>query len=210
MKFYDCSTAPSPRRARMVIVEKGLDIETQDISIAKGEQMGDAFRAINPRATVPVLVTDEGTVLTENIAIAAYLDAAYPETPLMGRGAEEIGMVAMWNAIAEQQGLMAVAEALRNGNPAMKGRALTGTVNFDQIPELAARGVQRAGLFLNTLEARLSESKFLAGDAFSFADITAFVVVDFMRVIKMRPSPEDHPATLAWFEAIKTRPSAQA
>jgi len=83
MIFYDCSTAPNPRRARMFIAEKGLTIETRDISIARGEQLSPAFLAINPRATVPVLVTDEGDTLTENLGIAAYLEARFPNPPLL-------------------------------------------------------------------------------------------------------------------------------
>lgn len=85
MLFYDCSTAPNPRRARMFIAEKGLTIETREISIAKGEQLSPAFRAVNPRATVPVLVTEDGTALTENLGIAAYLEARFPEPPLLGQ-----------------------------------------------------------------------------------------------------------------------------
>lgn len=209
MIFYDCSTAPSPRRARMFIVEKGLDIETRDISIAKGEQLTDAFRAVNPRATVPVLVTDEGLTLTENVAIATYLEAAFPDPALMGATPGEKALVSMWNAICEAQGGLPIAEALRNGNPHMKGRALTGPKNFDQIPELAARGMTRVAMFFDLLEERLQESKWLALDQFSLADITGYVLVDFARVVKQR-IPEGNTATHAWFDAIKARPSAQA
>ncbi len=209
MIFYDCSTAPSPRRARMFIVEKGLDIETRDISIAKGEQLSEAFRAVNPRATVPVLVTDDGLTLTENIAIATYLEAAFPDPALMGTTPGEKALVAMWNAICEAQGGLPIAEALRNGNPHMKGRALTGPKNFEQIPELAARGMTRVAMFFDLLEERLQQSSWLALDQFSLADITAYVFVDFARVVKQR-IPEGNSATQAWFDAIKARPSAQA
>lgn len=207
MLFYDCSTAPSPRRARMFIAEKGLEIETRNISIADGEQLRPEFLGVNPRATVPVLVTDDGTTLTENLGIAAYLDAAFPEPPLMGRTPEEKGLVLMWNAIAETQGGLPIAEALRNGNPRMKGRAVTGTANYDQIPELARRGLARAGAFFDLLEDRLGQSAFVATDHLTLADITAYVFVDFARVIKMR-IPEENAATKAWFAAIKSRPSA--
>lgn len=207
MIFYDCSTAPSPRRARMFIAEKGLDIETRDISIAKGEQLSPDFLAVNPRATVPVLVTDTGTVLTENIAIAVYLEETHPTPPLMGTNAEEKATVLMWNAIVEQQGGLPIAEALRNSNPHMKGRAIPGPVNYDQIPELAARGMQRVGVFFDMLETRLNESAFIATDHLTLADITAFVFVDFARVIKSR-IPDGNTATQAWYDAIKARPSA--
>jgi len=207
MLFYDCSTAPNPRRARMFIAEKGLDIESRDISIAKGEQLGPEFLAINPRATIPVLVTDSGAVLTENLGIAAYLEAAHPEPPLMGQTPDEKGAVMMWNAIVEQQGGLPIAEVLRNTNPHMKDRAIPGQTNFEQIPALAARGMARVELFFDLLETRLKQSRFLALDQFTLADITAYVFVDFARVIRRR-IPEGNTATLAWFASIKSRPSA--
>lgn len=104
MIFYDCSTAPSPRRARMFLAEKRLTPETHDISIAKGEQLGEAFRAVNPRATLPVLITDAGTTLTENLAIAMYLEDTHPEPPLIGTTPDERAEILQWNAICESQG----------------------------------------------------------------------------------------------------------
>ncbi len=208
MLFYDCSTAPSPRRARMFIAEKGLEIETREISIANGEQLSDAFRAVNPGATIPVLITDEGTVLTENLGIAAYLEARFPEPALMGRTADEKGEVLMWNAIAEQQCGAPIAETLRNTHPSFKDRAITGTANHAQIPELAQRGTARVVAFFDLLEARLCENEFVSGGSFTLADITTFVFVDFARVIKMR-IPDDNTATQAWFDSIRARPSAR-
>ncbi|WP_299943441.1 glutathione S-transferase [uncultured Ruegeria sp.] len=208
MLFYDCSTAPSPRRARMFIAEKGLEFESRDISIAKGEQLGDAFRAVNPGATIPVLVTDEGTTLTENLGIAAYLEALFPEPPLMGRTADEKGEVLMWNAIAEQQCGAPIAETLRNTHPSFKDRAITGPANHAQIPELAQRGAERVRTFFDLLETRLRESDFVAAGSFTLADITTFVFVDFARVIKMH-IPAENAATLAWFDTIQARASAQ-
>lgn len=207
MIFYDCSTAPNPRRARMFIAEKGLEIETRDISIARGEQLSQEFLGVNPRGTIPVLVTDDGTVLAENLGIAAYLEAAFPEPPLMGVTPEEKGLVMMWNAIVEQQGGMPIAEVLRNTNPHMKGRAIPGPLDFEQIPELAERGRARVGFFFEQLEERLQHNPWLAGERFSLADITGFVFVDFARVIRTR-IPEGNSATLDWFDRIKARPSA--
>ncbi|RFP85774.1 glutathione S-transferase [Rhodobacteraceae bacterium 63075] len=207
MIFYDCTTAPNPRRARMFIAEKGLEIETREVSMVKGEQLSEAFRAINPRATIPVLVTDEGTALTENIAIASYLEEIAPEPPLMGTGPDERARVLMWNAIAESQGGQPIGEAFRNAHPAMKGRALPGPLDLPQIPELAERSLTRVDAFFDLLEERLSQSPWLAGEHFSLADITAFVFVDFARVIKRR-IPEASSASLDWFERIKARPSA--
>ncbi|MFY2822750.1 glutathione S-transferase family protein [Ruegeria sp. MALMAid1280] len=208
MLFYDCSTAPNPRRARMFIAEKGLQIETRDISIAKGEQLGDAFKAVNPNATLPVLVTDEGTVLAENLGIAAYLETRFPAPPLMGRTPDEKGLVLMWNSIVEHQGGLPIAETLRNTHPAFANRAIPGPENHAQIPELAQRGAARVGHFFDLLETRLAESPYLAGPEFTLADITAFVFVDFARVIKRR-IPQENSATLAWFETVAARASAQ-
>ena len=201
MLFYDCSTAPNPRRARMFIAEKGLDIETHEISIAKGEQLSDAFKAVNPNATVPVLVTDEGTALTENLGIAAYLEARFPEPPLMGRTPDEKGLVLMWHSIAEHQGGQPIAETLRNAHPAFANRALPGPVNHPQIPELAQRGAERVERFFDLLETRLAESPYIVGAEFTLADITTFVFVDFARVIKKR-IPHENSATLAWYEKV--------
>jgi len=207
MIFYDCSTAPNPRRARMVLAEKGLQVESREIAIAKGEQLSAAFRAINPQAMLPALELDDGTLLTENLGIAAYLEALQPDPPLLGRDACEKGLVMMWNAIVEQQGGLPIAEALRNSHPAFENRAVPGVVDCPQIPALAERGRTRAEAFLDLLEARLQQVPYLAGESFSFADITAFVFVDFARVIKL-PVPQSHRATLDWQARIAARPSA--
>lgn len=207
MKFYDCKTAPSPRRARIFIAEKGLAIETVDIDLAGGEQLGEAFRRINPRCTVPVLVLDDGTTLTENQGIAAYLEAAHPAPPLLGRTPRERGLVANWNARVELEGLWAVAECFRNRAKGFKDRALTGPRNVAQIPALAERGLARAEEFLETLNARLEESEFVAGDFYSMADITALCVVDFAAWIKLTVPPA-YTDLAAWHARMKARPSS--
>ncbi|SEO29321.1 Glutathione S-transferase [Salinihabitans flavidus] len=207
MIFYDCATAPSPRRARMFIAEKGLTPETREISIAAGEQLVPEFLAVNPRATVPVLVTRDGTALTENLAIATYLEESHPHPPLMGEGAEEKAAVMMWTAICETQGGQPIAETLRNSNPHMRGRALPGPVDYDQIPELAERGRARVAQFYDLLEDRLTGRDFLATDRFTLADITGYVFCDFARVIRMRVD-DTHPALKRWYDAIGARPSA--
>ncbi|HHN73350.1 MAG TPA: glutathione S-transferase [Thermopetrobacter sp.] len=209
MLFYDCSTAPNPRRARMFIAEKGLEIESRDISMIRGEQLSPEFLKINPLGTIPVLVTDAGNVLTENIAIAVYLEEVRPDPPLLGRTAEERAMVFNWNAVVEHEGGQPIAEAFRNSHPAMKGRAVTGPEDFEQIPALAERAFRRIDLFFDLIEDRLKESEYLAGDVFSLADITAFVMIEFARVVKRR-IPEDNAASRRWHAAVKARPSAAA
>ena len=206
LTLYDCSTAPSPRRARILLAEKGLRHETVQIDLRAGEQFGDAYRAINPECTVPALRTDEGALLTDNAAIAAYLEARFPDPPLAGRTPREKAEVATWSWRAEFDGLLAVAEALRNSSPAMANRALPGPVDYPQIPELAERGRARVREFFAVLNARLSDREFLAGDGFSIADITAVVAVDFARIVKIRPD-DTHPNLQRWHAAIASRPS---
>ena len=204
--LYDCATAPSPRRARILLAEKGVPHETVAIDLRSGEQMGEAFRRINPQCTVPALRTEEGVVLADNAAIAAYLEAAYPEPALLGKTPLEKAEVASWNWRAEFEGLLAVAEALRNGSPAMANRALPGPRDYPQIPELAQRGLQRIQDFFAVLDARLAGREFLATDRLSIADITAVVAVDFARVVKLKPG-EQHPNLLRWRATLAQRPS---
>ncbi len=209
MTLYDFDRAPSPRRARIFLAEKGVDYEKVSIDLAAGEQLGEAYRAISPTCTVPALRLEDGTVLTENAAIAAYLEAAFPEPPLLGATPLEKALVAGWNFRVESEGLMAVAEALRNSAPAMKDRALTGPANWPQIPELAARGLARIDHFFGMLNARLDGRDFVAIDGFSVADITAVVAVDFARVVRKKPGPE-HEHILRWRGALDERPSLAA
>src|SRR5436190_7814969 len=145
--LYDCSTAPSPRRARILLAEKGVAHDTVQIDLRRREQLGDAFRAVNPLCTVPVLRTDEGLLLTDNAGIAAWLEASFPEPPLLGVTPAEKAEIASWNSRVEYDGMLAIAEAMRNSAPTMAERALAGPVNYAQIPELAERGRARARRF---------------------------------------------------------------
>jgi hypothetical protein len=140
LTLYDHGMAPSPRRARILLAEKGVAHDTVNVDLTKGEQLGEAFRAVNPLCTVPALQLEDGAVLADNAAIIAYAEARWPEPPLLGRTPLEKARIASWNWRIEFEGLMAIAEALRNGSPAMKDRALPGPVDYAQIPELAARG----------------------------------------------------------------------
>lgn len=204
--LYDCATAPSPRRARILLAEKGVAHDTVWVDLARGEQLGAAFRAINPQCTVPVLRTDDGLVLTDNAAITAYAEAAWPEPPLLGRTPAEAAEIASWNWRMEFEGLLAVAETLRNGSPAMARRALPGPVDYDQIPELAQRGLARVQRFLVLLNERLAGRDFVATERFSVVDITAVVAVDFARIVRVRPD-ERHPHLLRWRASMAQRPS---
>ncbi len=206
LTLYDCATAPSPRRARILLAEKGVAHATVNVDLAKGEQLGEAFRAINPQCTVPVLQLEDGRVLTDNAGIAAYLEARFPEPPLFGRTPAEKAEVASWHWRAEFEGLMAIAEALRNGSPAMAHRALPGPVDYEQIPALAARGLQRLQRFFDTLEAHLEGRDHVAGGGFSIADITTVVAVDFARIVRVKPG-EQHVNLKRWRALMGERPA---
>jgi glutathione S-transferase len=204
--LYDCATAPSPRRARILLAEKGVACETVEVDLRNGEQLGEAYRRVNPQCTVPALRTDDGLLLTDNAAIAAWLEARFPQPPVLGVTPAEKAEIASWNWRVEFEGLLAIAEAMRNSAPAMAERALAGPVNYAQIPELAERGRARTRQFFATLNERLAGRDFLAADRFSIADITAVVAVDFARVIKLRID-EQVPELQRWRAKMAERPS---
>lgn len=206
LTLYDCSTAPSPRRARIVLAEKGVAFETVQVDLRSGEQLAPAFRQINPHCTVPALRTVDGVVLTDNAAIAAYLESRWPDPPLFGTTPLEKAEIASWHWRVEFEGLMAIAEALRNAAPAMVNRALPGPTDYPQISQLAQRGHARVLQFFRTLDERLADRDFIAAGRFSIADITAVVAVDFARVVKVKPG-EDQPNLMRWRAAMAQRPS---
>ena len=209
MKFYDCKTAPSPRRVRIFIAEKGMDIETVQVDLGGGEQFGDAFRKINADCVVPVLELDDGTCISEVLAICSYLEELHPEPNLMGTNAAERASVLMWNTKIEQQGFMAIADAFRNVAERLKNRAVTGPESYAQIPELAERGRKRAEQFFQRLDGQLANSAFVAGDSYSIADISALVVTDFATRVKIS-LPDDAENLQRWYESVAGRPSASA
>ena len=206
LTLYDCASAPSPRRARILLAEKAVPHETVQIDLRSGEQMAAAYRAINPQCTVPALRTEAGALLTDNAAIAAYIEARFPEPPLMGLTPEDKAEIASWQWRIEFEGLLAIAEAFRNGSPAMVNRALSGPVDYPQIPALAERGIMRVQKFFATLNAQLADQPFVAANQFSIADITAVVAVDFARVIRIKPGDE-HPHVLRWRASMAERAS---
>ncbi len=209
MKLYDCKTAPSPRRVRIFIAEKGLDLETVQVDLGSGEQFSDAFRKLNPDCAVPVLQLDDGTCLSEVTAICQYLEECCPDPPLLGTTAEQRARVTMWNAKIEQQGLLSMADAFRNSAKGLKGRAVTGSKAYAQIPELAERGRQRVGQFLGRLDTQLADSAYIAGADFSVADISALVLVDFAARIKIG-IPDDAANLARWYREVSSRPGAVA
>ena len=209
MKLFDFELAPNPRRVRMYLAEKSLQIPTVQINLRQGEQFHTAFKDENPSMIVPALALDDGTLITETMAICRYLEALHPTPPLFGITPKEQAMVEMWSRRAELEGFMAVAEALRNSVERFKDRALPGPRNYAQIPALVERGKARAAGFLEDLEAGLAGKTWLAGEFFSVADITAYVVVEFAGWVEVQPSAhQQHIAR--WRAAMAARPSAKA
>jgi glutathione S-transferase len=209
MKFYDCATAPSPRRVRIFLAEKGITVPLVPINLRAGEQLGAAFRAINPDCTVPVLELDNGVRIADAVAICAYFEERQPDPPLMGADAEAKAIVIAAQRWVERDGFYAVMEAFRNATPGLKGRALPGPHDYEQIPALADRGRMRVQRFFSAMEERLSKTEFVAGHRFSIADITALVTVDFAGWIKLT-MPEGCANLRRWHQAMTLRHSAKA
>lgn len=206
MIFYDCSTAPSPRRVRIFIAEKGITIPTVQVDLGNREYVRSDFSSINPHQTVPVLELDDGTRLLDSNSISIFLDEMFPEPNLMGRTAIEKAVIAMWQRETDINGLMAVAECFRNSSKGLKGRALTGAVDYEQIPELAERGRSRVRHFMSSLDHQLGLREYVAGDRFTVADITTLVTIDFARAIRERIPPEAK-NLLRWHSSVSARPS---
>ena len=209
MKLYDCSTAPSPRRVRVFLAEKGIELDTVEVDLRNGEQFSDEFRKLNPDCAVPVLELDDGRCITEVTAICSYLEELHPEPPLFGRTPEQRALALMWNAKVEQQGLSGMMEAFRNSAKGLKDSALPGPDRYAQIPALAERGFRRVAHFFERLDDQLSKYDYVAGDFYSVADITAMVLVDFAAWLKIA-IPEEAPNVSRWYAAVSVRPSTRA
>lgn len=209
MKLYDFAKAPSPRRVRIFLAEKGVQVPMQQIDLRAGEQFSDDYCAINPQCEVPFLVLDDGTGIGEVNAICRYFEASHPEPALFGRGAKEQALVAMWDHRVEKEGLSSIRDVLRNSLPAFEGRALPGRAKVPQIADLAERGRSCLLQFFEDMDGRLADCAYLAGDSFSIADITGQVCVDFAGWVKIG-IPEEHKQLSRWYQSVSARPSAKA
>ncbi len=203
MKLYTCEPAPNPDRLTMFMQYKGISIDTVQVDLGNQEQLGDDYLAAVPEGTVPVLVLDDGSRLTEVIAIVHYLEQLYPERPLLGVTPAEKAMVLNWNHRLFNTIFMAIAEAFRNGHPAYKDRALPGPKNYPQITELAARGKARLDDALESMNSLLTERDWVAGDRFSFADIDLMVAISFAKWGARTELGDQHQALQAWRQRVK-------
>ena len=203
MKLYDTKTAPNPRRTRIFLAEKGIEIPTEQVDIMAQQHKSPEYTAINPLQRMPVLVLDDGTVICESLAICRYFEALQPEPPLFGVGPKEIGLVEMWSRRVENNFFATVAAVFRHLHPAMK------ELEVPQVPAWAEANRPRVAAFLELLDKELATHEFIAGDHYSVADITAQVTVDFMKVPRLTV-PDELTNVKRWHAAVSARPSARA
>lgn len=209
MRLFDFNRAPNPRRVRVFLAEKHMDVPLVPVNLYRMEQLSPEFRAINPAGTVPVLETDSGEYLTEAVAICRYLESVEPEPRLFGAPGLGESRVLEWNNIVEHEGMRAVAEVLRNLSPGFRDHVFPGPVPYEQLPQLVGRGRKRLLQFCDRVEARLSSSPYLAGDAFSFADISLLTTVDFAKWVDV-DACAGRPGLTDWYGRVAGRPSARA
>jgi len=210
LKLYHSTSSPNSRRVRMFLAEKGQTVPLAPLDLAKGEQHSDAYRAINPRRVVPTLVLEDGTAIGEVPAIWRYLEEVYPKPTLLGSTPTDTALVIMWERRAELEVFAAVMEGVRNAAERLKGRAIAGPHDYDQIPALVERSKLRVKDFYADLNVRLTEDPFVAGNHFSAADITALVTVDFATKGMSFAASGEHRALNNWYEKVSSRPSAKA
>ena len=208
MKLYDFKMAPNPQRVNMFLAEKGVEIPTVEINTRERAQFDESFKAINAISQVPVLELDDGTCIAESMAICRYLEELHPEPALFGEDAKERALVEMWSRRAEFTGYLAAADILRNSAPVFEDRGLPGVPSgVPQIAELVERGHNSMARFFAHFDQRLGDVRFVAGDAFSVADITTFVTIRFATRVEV-----ETPATCdnlnRWYSEVASRASA--
>ncbi|MBI3705102.1 MAG: glutathione S-transferase [Rhizobiales bacterium] len=203
MKLYDSKMAPNPRRTRIFLAEKGVSLPTEQVDMMQMQHKTPEYTAINPLQRMPALLLDDGTVLTESIAICRYFEELQPQPPLFGVGPKEKALVEMWNRRCEINFFANVAAVFRHLHPAMKA------LEVPQVPAWAEANKPRVAWFLQLLDGELATREFIAGDRYSVADITALVTVDFLKPAKI-PLPEGLANVARWHAAVSARPSAKA
>jgi glutathione S-transferase len=208
LKLYESSGSPNSRRVRIFLAEKGICVSRVPVDLGAKEQFSEAYIRINPRQVVPTLVLGDGTAIGEVPAIFRYLEEAYPNTPLLGTTPKDKALVTMWERRMELEGFAAVMETVRNKIPGLKGRAIAGAHDYEQIPALVERGRRRILDFYADLDARLATVPFVAGDHFSAADITALVAIDFATKALDLGIPDGNEATSQWYKKVAARAGA--
>jgi glutathione S-transferase len=203
MKLYDGGRAPNPRRVRIFLAEKGIQVPLEPVDLGSLQHKSESYTAINPLQRLPALEFDDGTVLTESIAICRYFEAVAPEPPLFGIDGRDGAIVEMWNRRAEMHLLAPVSAVFRHGHPAMAA------MEVPQVPAWAEANKPRALDFLSFLDRELATRAYIAGPRYSVADITAMVAFDFMKPAKLAV-PDDLTHLRRWHTEVAARPSAKA
>lgn len=203
MKLYDGGRAPNPRRVRVFLAEKGIEVPMQPVDMGELGHKSDEITARNPLQRLPVLELDDGTVIAESVAICRYFEELHPEPALFGRDAVGRALIEMWQRRLEFHLLMPVAQAFRHIHPAMQAWEVP------QIPEWGEANKPKALAFLELLDRELAGRDFVAGDDFSIADITGLIAMDFMKPARIE-IPESLANVRRWHAALKARPSAGA
>ena len=203
MKLYDSKFAPNPRRTRIFLAEKGISVPMEHVDIGTKQHKTAEYAAVNPLQRMPALVLDDGTVITESIAICRYFEALQPEPPLFGVGAKDIALVEMWNRRCELNLFFPVAHVFRHTHPAMK------ELEVPQLPDWAEANRPKIAEFFTVLDDQLKDNEFIAGTRYTVADITALCAVDFTKPARVTISGELSNLK-RWREAVSARPSAKA
>ncbi|KKC26408.1 glutathione S-transferase family protein [Sphingomonas sp. SRS2] len=211
MKLFDADWAPSPRRVRIFLAEKGIAVERIQVDIKTGEHLDPDFVGINPQRQIPVLLLDDGTLIDDSLGICRYFEALQPDPPMFGRTPVEIGLIESWLRRIEHDCFQAVAAAFRNKVGVFAGRAVSGEwPPIEQIPAMVERGRTMWTAFADVLDARLEQRRFVAGANFSMADIAALVSIDFGMGTRLPDPREGRPALARWHAEMSARPSAAA
>jgi glutathione S-transferase len=203
MKILQTKTAPNPRRVRVFLAEKGIEVPYEELDLMQGALKTAEFTNLNRFQRVPVLVLDDGTAIAETMAICRYFEETKPEPALLGKGAKQRAVIEMWNRRMELGLLFSVAQAFRHLHPAAAPL---------EVPQVAAWGEAnkpRALEILQFMDEELGKHRFIAGEDYSVADITALVAVDFARVARIQRS-EGHTNLARWHAEVSARPSAKA
>ena len=204
MKLYTSHRAPNPRRVRWVMAEKGIeDVELVEIDIMAGEHRTPEYRAKVGVSHLPALELDDGTTISESIAIGRYLEALNPEPNLFGRDAREQALIEMWTRRCEFYLANPIMFSVRHSHPALAALEAT------QLPQVAEYNRLTAERFMKTLDRRLADNEFIATDRFTIADIVAVVGLDFARLVKYRP-PEELVHLARWLAETRARQAAKA
>jgi glutathione S-transferase len=203
MKILEDKRAPNPRRVRIFLAEKGIEVPFEQVDIMKGEHKTPEFTKLNPIQRVPVLILDDGTAIPETIAICRYFEALKPEPSLFGTSPTEIATIEVWNRRAEFNFFFAVSQCFRHSHPAMAA------LEVPQVPAWAEANKPRVAEVIRVFDEVLKHRRFIAGDRFSVADITALVATDFMKPARLTV-PEDAIHFKRWHGEISARPSAAA